>query len=71
MENAINKVIKEYKEKIEMEDIRLLNLADEIKGRKAASEDYDDLRGDRIRIRARRQAYVQAAADFDSLLDHV
>jgi hypothetical protein len=42
-----------------------------IREARAAGINYDDLSEERKLINARRQAYVQAAVDFDSLLDNI
>lgn len=68
MENSIRKYIEEYEGKIEDEEIRLLNIVDNIQKRRAAKEDYTDLRRDRAVVSARQQAYIQAKADFKSIL---
>ena len=80
MENSIKKMIKEYDEKIKVEDI-LLKLVDnrisimkkerDCQFDKWAIMDLGDVREERHIINARRQAYVQAKSDFDSLLDNI
>jgi hypothetical protein len=71
MKNSIRKMIEEYNEKVKLEDIRLESVGEQIKKARAAGECYEDLRSDKKVINARRQAYIQAAVDFDSLLDNI
>jgi len=71
MENSIEKMIEEYNEKVRLEDIRLEAVGKRIREARAAGANYDTLSHDRHVINARRQAYVQAKSDFDSLLDNI
>jgi hypothetical protein len=71
MKTQIEKLMKEYDEKVEMEDKRLKIVEGYIREARAAGANYDELRTDRKIINARRQAYVQAKSDIDSLLDYV
>ena len=71
MENSIKKMIKEYEEKIEFQDILIKNVVKEIRGLRSGGLDTTDLRHQRQLAEARRQAYVQAKSDIDSLLDNL
>jgi hypothetical protein len=73
MEQAIKKLISEYSFKVEQQEI----LLEEIKIRNTEARHADDkdlqreLRIDRNAADARKQAYIQAIHDIDSLLDFV
>lgn len=77
VENSIRKMIEEYNNKISCQDILLKSVNEKIQEMrekrdcqfdKWAIMDLDDLRQERHLINARRQAYVQAKADFKDLI---
>lgn len=73
MKEHIEKMIAEYKAKLNDTDV-LLDVAGESirRDRKANNKDlYMIHRKEQAALFAQRQCYVQAIADFDSLLDYV
>lgn len=73
MKTEIEKLKTEYDLKIKNCDILIDHASDSIRQyRSAANKDLiSSFRKDRSIEQAKRQAYVQAHADFDSLLDYV
>ncbi len=72
MKNEIKKLITEYESKIQDEEIVLDSI--KTKNRKARHNSDRDtmsqLRIERVAADAKKQAYTQAKADLDSLLDY-
>jgi len=77
VEKSIRKMIKEYEDKITDQDILLVSVNKKIQTMREERDcqfdrfalwDLDDLRQERHVINARRQAYVQAKADFKGLI---
>ena len=71
MEASIRKMIKEYEGKISVMDKTLEYISIHVKQRRKDGDNYDDLRQDRHIANAKRQAYVQARADFQSLINEI
>lgn len=73
MRNEINKLLAEYQLKINNCDTKLEHIINSIRSSRRA-EDYAaiaDLRKEQAIIDARKQAYTQAHADIESLIDSV
>lgn len=73
MQSEINKLLAEYQLKINSCDTKLDHITNSIRKSRRA-DDYDaiaDLRKEQSIIDARKQAYTQASADIESLLDYV
>lgn len=72
MESAIKKLLEEYRRKISDEEIILekIRLNNRDARHYGNEEEMRQLRLERVSALARMQAYVQAKADIDSLLDY-
>lgn len=73
MKDEIEKLKTDYDLKIESCDILINHSSENIKQYRSAANKsiIDSLRKDRAIEQAKRQAYVQAKYDFDSLLDYI
>lgn len=73
MKDEIEKIKTDYDLKIEGCDILIKHMGESIKRYRSEANKWliDSIRRDRAIEQAKRQAYVQAKYDFDSLLDYV
>ena len=73
MQSEINKLLAEYQLKINNCNTKLECIADSIRKSRRADDRgaMTDLRKEQSIIDARKQAYTQASADIESLLDYV
>ena len=73
IKSGIEKMLEQYERKVKDCDVLLNSLKEKIRGYRAAkSLDFvNECLSTRSTINARRQAYVQAAVDIESLLDHL
>ena len=71
MKKAINKLIKEYERKIDTLESQLNASSGNLRSIRNNGGDTQEIQQDIFIMNAKRQAYVQAKHDIDSLLDYV
>ena len=71
MENEIEKLISDYRQKIKQVEFQLDHIDHAIKEARRKSEDYSSERLEQAKLSTKLIMHQQTKADFESLLDYI